>query len=433
MTGIPILERNRKYIIVINNLVDLFGGSDQPGDVCALKYLCQDARSLCQCIDEGLAQDDLARDFPFLGLFEGLLRDILALASEMHLNGQRQIITGRTRMQILCLEKQLRDFAYHFLTRTSPKKISINKMAVLSYQGSLGTPSLARDVPDMTMWEIMSEPNLDRDEATVSWSRLLEWSLSPLDESQTESEGTNEDEHNADDIIKVRDEFSGNGNPRDSRQRSSNPVWTTPEDIYFGASEGFAPKNTTPPSIMPASHGGDASIISASRRETWQWQRETLSPCPSPEPGTRARPTDSRERSYRSWLHLAATVGSVGCTVVELIILGNSKTKELEITFYIRFVGLGFQAAFLFCFCVWRLRNKLKLLSSTVDNWRPWLWQAQLWYAVFVIQFFSMVLDLGYFVAALNFIRLFLTSYVVYYSWRCWRREGYGDNEIFLV
>ena len=51
----------------------------------------------------------------------------------------------------------------------------------------------------MTMWEIMSEPNLDRDEATVSWSRLLEWSLSPLDESQTESEGTNEDEHNADD------------------------------------------------------------------------------------------------------------------------------------------------------------------------------------------------------------------------------------------
>ena len=37
MTGIPILERNRKYIIVINNLVDLFGGSDQPGDVCALR------------------------------------------------------------------------------------------------------------------------------------------------------------------------------------------------------------------------------------------------------------------------------------------------------------------------------------------------------------------------------------------------------------
>jgi hypothetical protein len=72
-------------------------------------------------------------------------------------------------------------------------------MAVLSYQGSLGTPSLARDVPDMTMWEIMSEPNLDRDEATVSWSRLLEWSLSPLDESQTESDGTNEDEHNVDD------------------------------------------------------------------------------------------------------------------------------------------------------------------------------------------------------------------------------------------
>src|SRR6202167_5266142 len=90
--------------------------------------------------------------------------------------------------------------------------------------------------------------------------------------------------------------------------------------------------------------------------------------------------TGSRERSYRSWLHLAATVGSVGCTVVELIILGNSKTEE--ITFYIRFVVLGFQATFLFCFCVWRLRNKLKLLSFPVDNWRPWVWQAALWYAI---------------------------------------------------
>jgi hypothetical protein len=95
MTGISILERNRKHIILIHNLIDLIGGGDHPGDVqCALKvcevwplfivsiaysiclqlqHLFQDVQSLWKCIDERHAQDDLADGSPFLRLFEGFV------------------------------------------------------------------------------------------------------------------------------------------------------------------------------------------------------------------------------------------------------------------------------------------------------------------------------------------------------------------------
>jgi hypothetical protein len=70
---------------------------------------------------------------------------------------------------------------------------------MLSCQGTLEVLSPGRDIPDKTVWEIMSEPNLDRDQAPVSWSRLLEWSLSPPDESLTEDRKPNDDGHNGED------------------------------------------------------------------------------------------------------------------------------------------------------------------------------------------------------------------------------------------
>jgi hypothetical protein len=287
MTGISILERNRKHIILIHNLIDLIGGGDHPGDVqCALKHLFQDAQSLWQCIDERHAQDDLADGSPFLRLFEGLLQGILAFALEMHSNRQGHRTTGLMRMKMLRLERQLQDFAYNFLTRTSSQELSLDMVAMLNCQGTLEALSPGRDVPDKTVWEIMSEPNLDRDQAPVSWSRLLEWSLSPPDESLTENRKPNDDGHNGEDIIEVPNESTGKGNHRVSHQSmSSKPMRTTLEDnpnkIF---DEVFALTNGASSSIMPASYG---DIIGVSPRETWQ--RVVLSPCPSPEPIVRVR------------------------------------------------------------------------------------------------------------------------------------------------
>jgi hypothetical protein len=150
--------------------------------------------------------------------------------------------------------------------------------------------------------------------------------------------------------------------------------------------------------------------------------------------------TDSRTPF---WLHLIATIGSVVCSVVELTILGLQVLPDfLELA--IQVIVLSLQVTFLICFCVWQCRNKLKLprwLSSCVHNGQPWVWQCQLAGPVCIIQFCLcmlqiLLLRLVYFepsVVALNFIQLFLTSYVMYYDLGCWRRQQNGDNVEFLV
>jgi hypothetical protein len=143
--------------------------------------------------------------------------------------------------------------------------------------------------------------------------------------------------------------------------------------------------------------------------------------------------TDSRTQF---WLHLIATIGSVGCSVVELTIQGLLADF---LSLAIQVIVLSLQVTFLICFCVWQRRNKLKLprwLSSRMHNGRPWLWQCILAALVVIIRIFLCMLQslrIEPSVVALNLIQLFLTFYVIYYDFRCLSRQRNGDNVEFLL